>query len=92
MPRPPAPHGTPAAHRRHQRWGETPCGPCKEAIRLLSESRRRARGVRPRGPLQPCGTPAAYVRHLRHGEVPDQACTDAVAAYYRDRKAASPTT
>ena len=42
-----APCGTASAYGRHQRWGEEPCGPCREAYREYSrlKSRRYRRRV-----------------------------------------------
>lgn len=85
MPRALAPHGTLAAHRRHQRAGEVPCGPCTEAIRVYHVELRARHGARTRGPLQPCGTPGAYQRHIKRGEVPCGPCTAAVRKYVRKR-------
>lgn len=37
------PHGTPAAYRRHQRHGETPCEACRQARNRYQAEYRRAR-------------------------------------------------
>lgn len=62
------PCGTPAAYRRHLRWGQEPCESCLEA------EATRTRGGRPKPRLKPCGTRAAYTRHVKAGEVPCEAC------------------
>jgi hypothetical protein len=65
------PCGTPAAYRRHLRWGQDPCESCKEAEYL------RVRKGRPRQPLRPCGTRAGYERHRKAGEEPCADCRHA---------------
>lgn len=75
------PCGTPAAYRRHQRAGETPCEDCQQARR--DYVRRRYGNARPesaRKPAPPCGTPAAYQRHRRYGEEACRPCKDAINA------------
>jgi hypothetical protein len=75
------PCGTEAAYRRHLKYGEEPCEPCREAFlraaQARSERHRRKRGSKVRG-LQPCGTAAAYQRHKLHGEEPCEACKQAL--------------
>jgi hypothetical protein len=59
-PRPTAPHGTPAAARRHWRHGEKPCEPC----RVAANRYRAVREGRPDDPyeeLQPA--PRAAIRN-----------------------------
>lgn len=46
-PKPTRPHGTLAAYRRHQRAGEPPCGPCKEANAAYQRQRYAARKQNP---------------------------------------------
>ena len=41
----PWPHGTLAGAARHRRAGESPCGSCREAVRLGAAAQRRAQGI-----------------------------------------------
>jgi hypothetical protein len=77
-----APHGTPAAFKRHLRHGEKPCPPCREA----NNAARRVQ--HPQGiSLAPHGTTSAYKRHLRHGEKPCPPCREANTRDKRPRRA-----
>ena len=82
---PPPPCGTTAAHRRHRRYGENPCEPCKEAAREQATARRRKQGVEPHT-LAECGTRAAYMRHWRRGEEACDPCRQAMADSHKLRK------
>lgn len=61
-----APCGTEAAYKRHLRWNEQPCSPCREAN--AARQRKEARQ-----PIQ-CGTRSGYRRHRRNGEEACEPC------------------
>lgn len=58
------PHGTEAAYRRHQRAGEEPCPPCREAWSKRRQRQLEEKAVRDRGaalPDEPASTPVGFV-------------------------------
>jgi hypothetical protein len=81
-----APHGTPAAFKRHLRHGEKPCPPCREA-NTRDKRPRRACADRPHKPITH-GTAAGYKAHCYRDEAPCPACYEAHLADNRTRHAA----
>lgn len=67
------PCGTVAAYRRHCVRKEEACAPCKEAMRLCGEQRRKNPPECPRK-LAPCGTYGGAQRHARRKEEPCGPC------------------
>ena len=58
------PHGTEAAYRRHQRAGEEPCPPCREAWSKRRQRQLEEKAVRDRGaalPDESASTPVGFV-------------------------------
>jgi hypothetical protein len=55
--------------------------------RQWQEKRRRAAGIKERGPLQSHGTPAGYRRHRYQDEPACDACRAAWSEYHRQRRA-----
>jgi hypothetical protein len=83
--------GSVAGWKRHLKFGNTVCPPCKEAINAYQrdyQARRRAGIVIVRG-FNPdmCGTTTGYSRHKRHDVPTCSPCLAARAVYKNDYNA-----
>jgi hypothetical protein len=79
------PCGTMAAVHRHKYAGEPLCPPCREAIRVDRESKRRAKGIQAKKPAE-CGTRSGCQKHRTLKEPPCEPCLEAERAYNRKRR------